>query len=87
MGGAFFGRARVGGPRIIELIHFEHQLDWRDAAQCVRREGAEAQGDGPTSLPSMYTGLPLIPAATLVRWPLPPRWARITSCLGPHWFL
>ena len=38
----------------------------------------------PTNLPSMYTGLPLMPAATLVRWPLPPSLARITSCLGPH---
>ena len=38
----------------------------------------------PTSLPSIYTGLPLMPAATLVRWPLPPSLARITSCLGPH---
>src|SRR2546428_11608457 len=40
----------------------------------------------PISLPSMYTGLPLIPPATLVRCALPPILPRITSCLGPQAF-
>ncbi len=41
----------------------------------------------PISLPSIYTGLPLIPPATLVRMALPPILPMIMSCLGPHWFL
>ena len=41
----------------------------------------------PISFPSMYTGLPLIPLATLVRAALPPILPRMMSCLGPHMFL
>ena len=37
----------------------------------------------PTSFPSIYTGLPLIPAATLVSLAFPPIFARMTSCCGP----
>src|SRR5262249_11533500 len=40
----------------------------------------------PINLPPIYTGLPLIPLATLVRFALPPILARIMSCLGPHMF-
>src|SRR5207245_837151 len=40
----------------------------------------------PISLPSIYTGLPLIPPATLVRCALPPILAMITSCFGPQAF-
>src|SRR5712691_758568 len=40
----------------------------------------------PISLPSIYTGLPLIPPATLVRCALPPILAMMTSCLGPQAF-
>src|ERR1019366_10477438 len=41
----------------------------------------------PISLPLMYTGLPLMPLATLVRAALPPILPRMMSCLGPHIFL
>src|SRR5437764_13682094 len=40
----------------------------------------------PISLPSTYTGLPLIPPATLVRCALPPILATMTSCFGPQAF-
>ena len=40
----------------------------------------------PISLPSTYTGLPLIPPATLVRCALPPIFPMMTSCLGPQAF-
>ena len=35
----------------------------------------------------MYTGLPLIPLATLVRAALPPILPMMMSCFGPHMFL
>ena len=35
----------------------------------------------------MYTGLPLMPLATLVRAALPPILAMMMSCFGPHMFL
>jgi hypothetical protein len=39
----------------------------------------------PISFPLMYTGLPLMPLATLVRAALPPILPRMMSCLGaPH---
>ena len=41
----------------------------------------------PISFPLMYTGLPLMPLATLVRAALPPILPRMMSCLGPHMFL
>ena len=41
----------------------------------------------PISFPLMYTGLPLIPLATLVRAALPPILPRMMSCFGPHMFL
>ena len=40
----------------------------------------------PTNLPSMYTGLPLMPAATLVSLALPSILPRIKSTLGPSPF-
>src|SRR5215813_606016 len=41
----------------------------------------------PTSFPLMYTGLPLMPLATLVRSALPSILPRMMSCFGPHMFL
>src|SRR5215471_18270555 len=41
----------------------------------------------PMSFPLMYTGLPLMPFATLVRNALPSIFARMMSCFGPHMFL
>src|ERR1039458_9760951 len=41
----------------------------------------------PTSLPSMYTGLPLMPPATLVTLALPNILATMMSWFGPFWFL
>ena len=38
-------RARVGRPRLVEIVDLEHQLDRGDAADRVGREHAEAQGD------------------------------------------
>src|SRR6185312_11508014 len=38
----------------------------------------------PTSLPSIYTGLPLIPPATLVCVAFPVSLATTTSCFGPQ---
>ena len=40
----------------------------------------------PISFPPTYTGLPLMPPATLVRMALPPSLARMISCLGPQAF-
>jgi hypothetical protein len=40
----------------------------------------------PISFPPTYTGLPLMPPATLVRVALPPSLARMISCFGPHAF-
>ena len=39
----FVGSARVGGPRFIEVVYFQHQFDGRDAANGVRRKYAEPQ--------------------------------------------
>ena len=40
----FIGRARVGGPRLVEIVDLQHQLGRRDAADRVRRKDAEPQG-------------------------------------------
>ena len=40
----------------------------------------------PTSFPSTYTGLPLMPPATPVRIALPPILPRMMSCFGPQAF-
>ena len=39
----FIGRARIGGPRLVEIVDFQHQLGGRDAADRIRRKDAEPQ--------------------------------------------